>query len=289
MYLSFNARALGLRLSAAETLELASAAGFAGVDLLLRDLVEAGESVPETRSRLVELGLRGGAWPLVMDWKGEEAAYRRSLAELPRYAAIAAELGLTRTGTWVLPELGGRFADQSWEGGVEWHLDRLGPIVEILREHGIRLGLEVIGVESFRVGDGVRFMTRIEELGPLIEPLRRLDAGVGVLVDSYHLFAAGEGAEAACRWGLGSPVWVHLADVPADFGGDRGALVDGKRGLPGEGGGAIDFVGLRRVVEDAGYNGPVTVEPLGWRPLDTVTTIELARRVRTSVRRVWER
>ena len=37
MYPSFNARALGLRLSARATIELAAATGFAGVDFLVRE------------------------------------------------------------------------------------------------------------------------------------------------------------------------------------------------------------------------------------------------------------
>src|SRR5690348_13757802 len=40
MFASFNARALGLALPARPTIALASDAGFAGVDLLVRDLVD---------------------------------------------------------------------------------------------------------------------------------------------------------------------------------------------------------------------------------------------------------
>ena len=43
MFTSFNARAVGLfELSAEETVDLAAAAGYDGVDLLVRDLVRSG-------------------------------------------------------------------------------------------------------------------------------------------------------------------------------------------------------------------------------------------------------
>src|SRR4051794_8100009 len=117
MFSSFNARALGLQLSAAEALDLAAAAGFAGVDLMVRDLVEAGEDRIELRARKDDLGLRGGAWPLPVDWRGARDRFLHDLDRLPRLAEAAATLGLTRTGTWVLPETspefpGGRAADR---------------------------------------------------------------------------------------------------------------------------------------------------------------------------------
>ena len=52
-----------------------------------------------------DLGLRGGAWPLPVDWRGPDDRFRNDLRELPRYAQAAALLGLYRTGTWVLPEV----------------------------------------------------------------------------------------------------------------------------------------------------------------------------------------
>jgi sugar phosphate isomerase/epimerase len=60
MYPSLNSRALGLDLPAKATLELASEAGFEGVDLMVRDIVESGGDVRELRARMNDLGLRGG-------------------------------------------------------------------------------------------------------------------------------------------------------------------------------------------------------------------------------------
>ena len=62
MYACFNPRRVGLDLPAGETLDLAAAAGFAGVDLLVRDLVDSGASPRALRGRLGGQGLRGGGW-----------------------------------------------------------------------------------------------------------------------------------------------------------------------------------------------------------------------------------
>src|SRR5918995_3380787 len=135
MFTSFNARALGLDLSAEETLTLASGAGFEGVDLLVRDLVERGEDPSTVRARMDDLGLRGGAWPLPVEWRGDSRRFARDLARLPKLAEAARLMGLSRTGTWVMPETPDRPEGDdpaviaahraAW---VTFHVERLGAI-----------------------------------------------------------------------------------------------------------------------------------------------------------------
>ncbi|MDX2037590.1 MAG: sugar phosphate isomerase/epimerase family protein [Isosphaeraceae bacterium] len=262
MYVSFNARALGSPLSAEETVALAARAGFEGVDLLIRDLVEAGEQPREIAARIEERGLRAGAFPLPVRWRNDAATYRRELAELPRFAEVAAELGFRRTGTWVLPqtpdELG---TDPDFAAVARFHHDRLGPIASCLAGFGIRLGLEAIGSSTFRAGPGPAFVTRLDELEPRLGPLERLGPNVGLLVDSFHAYAADESIESILERPVENVVWVHVADLPKQTDPDRSTIVDSDRGLPGEHG-AIDSARLLAGLQMLGYDGPVTLEPL---------------------------
>lgn len=154
MYTSWNARAVGLGLTAGETVEVAAQAGFDAVDLLLRDLVESRVDPQSVRGRMDELGLRGGAWSLPVHWRGNPEQFAEDLRDLPRYARAAATLGLQRTGTWVLPETAPTFfpgseGDDLLRRTVRLHVERLGKIAEILadlwkpawsRDHGTSLG-----------------------------------------------------------------------------------------------------------------------------------------------------
>ncbi len=258
MFPSFNARAVGLSLTATKTIEIAASAGFAGVDLLIRDLLEAGESPAALRRRMDDLGLVGGAFPMPVSWKGDEAAFRRDLAALPRLLDAASVLGLLRTATWVLPEI----PDQmSREATVAFHLERLGPIAEALGRYGMRLGLEAIGVERFRSGRTPPFVTRLGDLGPVLNPLASDHANVGLLLDTFHLYASNERLDEAIGGRVASIVWVHVADLPAGASGERAVIEDHERGLPGEHG-AIDNRGILQALLDGGYDGPVTAEPL---------------------------
>lgn len=292
MFTSFNARAVGLDLSIEETLALAAEAGFGGVDVLVRDLVDAGAAISEVRLRMDDLGLRPGAFPMPIAWRGEPAAFARDLDRLPQYAEAAARLGLRHTGTWVMPETPGRLASRQTEADcraevMRLHLDRLGAIARVLADHGIALGLEVIGVPSFRTGRGVPFIARMADLGGLLETLSASAPNVGVLVDSLHLFAAEEEMEAGLRWGVERVVWVHVADMPASFRGGRHTINDDDRGLPGETGN-VENATLLAKLDEAGYDGPVTAEPMAsCRTLAGLSAKEVVHRVAASLGSVW--
>jgi sugar phosphate isomerase/epimerase len=284
MFPSFNARAMGLSLSAEATIDLAARAGFAGVDLLVRDLVESGASPKTLRGRMDDLGLRGGAWPLPMGWRGDEATFRRDLERLPRLAAVAATLGLTRTGTWVMPE-SPTGVDRAEV--IDLHVRRLGAIARVLADHGTRLGLEVLGVESLRAGLGAPLVARLADLDPVLGAVWDEAPNLGIVLDTWHLYAAGEPVEAALAWGVDRVAWVHAADLPAGASPDRSLMRDDRRGLPGEHG-AIDVLGALRTLADLGYDGPVTAEPLGHcRRLEGRDPETAAREVAGALCSVW--
>jgi sugar phosphate isomerase/epimerase len=285
MYTSFNARALGLPLTIEETLEFAAEAGFDGVDLLVRDLVDGGHDPVAVRGRMEELGLRGGAFPLPVDWRGGSESFSRDLKQLPRYAEAARLLGLTRTGTWVMPETAG--AETTREATLQLHVERLGAIADVLDRQGVRLGFEVIGVASSRSGCGQPFIHRLEDLDELAGPLRKKCGNLGVLVDAFHLYAAGEQVDSALRWGVENVVWVHVADLPAGASSERAAIRDLDRGLPGEHG-AVESRELLELLSRQDYDGPVTAEPMpGCRSLTGKAPRDAIRCVADALRSVW--
>ena len=294
MYSSFSARALGLSLSAVETIELAATAGFGGVDFLLRDLRAEGADPKALRTRLDDRGLQAGAWALPVDWRGDADRFHADLAELPRFAEAAAILGATRTGTWVMPETPepagpGQDAASVYGATMEWHCQRLGAIARILDDHGIQLGLEVIGVESSRPGRGLPFVTRLGDLNGVLRLLWPKAANVGILVDGFHLYAAGEAMEMGLHWGVDRVVWAHVADLPAASPPDRRSIQDHDRGLPGENG-AVESGRLLQLLSQAGYSGPVTAEPLArCRSLAGRSAQDVARLVASAMKSIWPR
>ncbi len=293
MYASFNARAIGRTLNAETTVDLAASAGFPGVDLLVRDLQESGADPLVLRRRMDDLGLRGGAWPLPVDWRGDAERFAADLEALPRLADLAATLALTRTGTWLLPGLppappGIDLADHR-RSVVDRHVERLTAIARVLNAAGTRLGLEVIGVESSRTGSLEPLYARLgsDAVGELLDTLRQEVPGVGLLIDTFHLQAAGEPWEVGWSRPIEDVVWIHLADVPEAVREDRRTILDAERELAG----VVEFETTREFLlrlRGQGYDGPVTAEPMGkCRSLTGLSIESAARRVRESLRHVW--
>ncbi|APW59995.1 sugar phosphate isomerase/epimerase family protein [Paludisphaera borealis] len=293
MYACWSARAVGLDLPAEATIEVAAKAGFEGVDFMVRDLVEAGANVDGLRSRMDDLNLRGGAWVLPMNWKNDHEAFESDLKRLPIYAAAAERLGLARTGTWVrfetdpvadLDRISRADRERLADEATAWQLDRLGRIARILDDHGSRLGLEFIGSQAAPTGRGVRLVGTYTELRQRFGRLAAEHPNVGVLVDAFHIFAAGETVDDALTGGVESVVWVHLAD-PTKL--DRASLRDEERTLPGESGTGLSE-SLLETLATWGYDGPVTVEPLGrCSLLERLDPLETALKTRKSLRRIW--
>jgi sugar phosphate isomerase/epimerase len=286
MFACFNARAVGLAtLGTESTIHLAASAGFKGVDLMVRDIVLRGEDPATIRSLLDDRGLKAGAFPFPIDWRKNEASFLRDFETLPPLLEAARVLGLARTGTWVMPESPDRGMTRSEM--VDLHVTRLGRIARLLNDFGIRVGLEVIGVESFRSGRGERFVTRLGDLDPKLGTIWDESPNLGILLDAFHLYASGEPIEAGLAWGVEQIVWVHVADLPPGANLDRTTIIDANRGLPGENG-AIDLRNFLARLLREGYKGPVTVEPLancsslrGLGPTETVMLVKQA------LDRVW--
>jgi sugar phosphate isomerase/epimerase len=216
MLLSFNSRALGLDLGPIQSIQLASKAGFDAVDLLVRDLVDHGPPLHLIADALRERNLRPGAWPLPVQWRGCREVYRLDLARLPVHAQAAQNLGLHATATWVFPAWPDPPPDglPSHKDALGWQVDRLTPIARILTDHGIALGLEIIGIPAARQGAAFPLIHRHADL-PVLLDLFDPSLLVGYLFDSFHLAATDEDPATLLELPERYPiVWVHLAELP---------------------------------------------------------------------------
>lgn len=306
---SLYPRALGWELPARDQIALAREAGFRSIDLAVRDLADRGESAPALRRDLDASGLLGGGFPLPVDWRRfQPASLEADLTRLPQLADDARTLGLTTASTWVLPAAGPdalAFAcaarppyapprDLDHDGLLRLHFALLTPIVRILATRGLRLALEVIGVESFRANRGTPFIHRLADprLRWLLDALNEVvdsppGGAVGLLCDTFHLHAAGETVDHALAFGRDAIAWVHVADLPAGFQGNCSAIQDDDRGLPGESG-LVPIRGILARLAAAGYDGPVSPEPLrGCRALHGLSPSAQAHRLRAALGAVW--
>ena len=276
MYKSLSPGAIGIRgLSLAEGIDLARRTGFAGLDFSIQQAAELGAKA--AANLFSDAGIQCGAWGLPARWNQD--GWRDDLAELPRYAEVAAEMGATRTSTWCPPTS----AERDFESNWQWHLERFTPIAEILAEHGIRFGLEFLGPQTLRPADQHDFISTMEGM---LELAADIGAGnIGLLLDSWHLYTSGGALEDLDKISNADIVNVHVNDAPSGL--TMAEYLDNDRRLPGETG-VIPLAGFMQKLAALGYDGPVTPEPFSARINAMEDPLEAATETAASMTRLWQ-
>jgi len=258
MYRSLNPGAIGVKLPWMECLPLAAASGFEGFDVPIDPAVPASKY----KEALAAHGLRPGGAGLPVDFRGDEKKFEDGLTRLDPIAVRAAEVGVTRFATWILP-----FSDtRPFKENFRFHAERLGKAAKVLAAHGGCLGLEFIGPKTSRKGRKYPFVRTMEQMLELAEAV---GPNAGLLLDAWHWYTS-----------LGTVEDIRALDAK-----QVDAQVDNVRALPGETG-VIDLVGFLGALRDIGYEGPVVPEPFK-KELAALPPADAVRRTGEALARVW--
>ena len=275
MYKTLSPGAIGIRgLSLSESIDLAKTAGFAGLDFSIQQAAELGAGA--ARALFDEAGIKYGAWGLPVRWQSDD--WRNDLAELPRYAAVAAEMGAERVSTWCPPSSTEREFDENFA----WHLERFRAIAEVLAGHGMRFGIEFIGPQSLRPPDKHSFIYTMEGMLELAAAIAT--GNVGLLLDAWHLYTSGGSLADLDKISNADIVNVHVNDAPAGL--TMAEYMDHDRRLPCETG-VIPLAGFMGKLAALGYDGPVTPEPFSARVNAIEDPLEAATVTAASMDQLW--
>ena len=265
MYATIGPDALGVRgLSLSEAIALARDAGFAGLAFDSRAAARAvaEQGLAAVQDQFARAGVKPALWNLPVAWR-DDSRWEADLRELPRLAATARKLGATRTTTY-MPS---GSDERAFLENFDWHVSRLRPIAEILRDEGCRFGIEFIGPRTFRAAFRHEFISTLDGLKELIAAIDT--DNVGVLLDSWHLYTSGGAIVELMHLTNQDVVVVHVNDAPAGIARDE--QIDTVRALPLETG-VIDLVGFMRALREMEYDGPVMPEPFSQRLNDLAAT-----------------
>ncbi len=265
MFKNLSPAAVGIKANFQQTLDLARRFGFGGMDLPVAEIATLTDQrgAQAIRAQLAAATLKLGAFRCPTNFRADEATLETGLAQLPRLAKAAAAVGGARCGASIAPASDAL----DYAANFELHVSRLEPIARILKDHGIRFGIEFIGPKSARRGKKHEF---IWNMGGALELCDAIGAGnVGLLLDSWHWHTSRATTEDIRKLKPDDIVCVHVNDAPPGIATDD--LPDQPRELPAATG-TIDLKGFLQALQAIGYDGPVTPEPfrkdLATRPAD---------------------
>jgi sugar phosphate isomerase/epimerase len=257
--------AIGLRgLGLVESLALARDHGFAGIDFNIREAAElaGARGVGHVRDLFASHGVRPGQWSLPVAWRQDDQ-YQAELAALPKLAELGRALGCTRTCT----VMSSGSPERPYEENFVWHVERLTPIAQALKEQECRLGIEFLGPKTLRARHAHEFIYTLPGLMALSAAIGT--GNVGVLLDAWHLYTSGGELAELDRITARDVVAVHVNDAPPGIPIEE--QIDNVRALPMETG-VIDLPGFMGKLRAMGYDGPVTAEPFSKRVVELAAT-----------------
>ena len=263
MFVSLMPDLIAIEAEPAESIGIAQRAGFGGLDIRLNRFTDSviGFGVDRFRDAMAEAGLRPGYSSLTAQKIGVGAdEWNREIADLPRRAGVARELGYQRATSVVLP-----FSDDLDEAAnTAMHVERIRQAADILADYGIAFGVEYVSPKSRRAGKKYEFVHDLRGAMALLGEVDRPNAGL--MLDCFHWACAGESESQIAELDSGIIVAVHLNDFVADRPVEEQTVME--RLLPGESG-LIDIEGFLRGLARCGYTGPLTAEPTHPRWKDT--------------------
>jgi len=233
--------------------ELAHRHHFEAVEPMSGEL--AGMSPAELAGVLGDLKEKNLVWAAAgcpVDLRGGHVGFRDGLAKLPRIADGLQRAGVTRMGTWLSPS----HRELTYMANFKQHATRLKEIAAVLKDHGLRLGLEYVGSQHLLVGGRYPFVHTMAETLELIAAIGT--GNVGLVLDSWHWWTARDSADDIKALKSSDVVSVDLNDAPVGI--DRAYQRDNQRELP-MATGMIDIAAFVNALQSVGYNGPVRPEP----------------------------
>lgn len=245
--------AIGISGEPPEIIRLAQTHGFESVQPDMGWLArQDADGLRRMREALAAAKLKWGAAGLPVEFRQSDEAFRKDVATLPKAAAALQAVGATRVGTWLMPG----HNDLEHAANLGRHANRLREVAQILRDHGLRLGLEYVGTPSLRARFRHPFVHNLAGTRELIAAIGV--PGTGFVPDSWHWWTAGDTAVALRELRNEDIVAVDLNDAPAGV--PLAEQQDGRRELPAATG-VIPVKEFLTVLLELGYDGPVRAEP----------------------------
>ncbi len=276
MFKSLEVNAINVRADFPRSVELAARYGFQGVHLDLDEVATLG--IARAKEILDRAGIRPSAFRFPIDYTQPEPRFKAKLDRFPAQCEVAQALGITRTAYWIRP-----FHDEmDFDRNYAFHLDRLGRLGTVMKQYGIRMGLEFIGPKTLLPGHPYTF---IRTMDGMLKLCREIGTGnMGLLLDAYHLYTSHGSIADVERLTDADIVEVHVNDAPAGIPVDE--QLDLVRALPGETG-VIDLVGFLKALARVGYSGPVMVEPFSER-VNAMAPDDAVRTTAEALDKVWK-
>ncbi len=270
---------IGVRAEQRQALEYAVKYGFEGITPSPSEFEnKSAAEIREWVQRMKDQGIRYSSSGLPVEFRRDEDRFQRDLALLPKQASLLKQLGVTRMATWISPG----HNELTYLQNFEQHKRRFREVAKVLKDSGIRLGLEFVGPRTSRARYRFGFICTQVGMMELVEAIGT--GNVGLLLDSWHWYTSHGTVQELLQLSNKDVIHVHVNDAPSGIPVDE--QIDNRRKLPVTTG-VIDLKGFINALVRIGYDGPVECEPFDQELRKTEADAALAKTIE-SLNRLWD-
>jgi len=246
-------RAIGVKATQLETIDLAHRYGFESVEPKPDYLASLSDAeLAKLKDDLKSKNLVWGVAGLPADLRAPEDKFAESMKALPAFAKTLRRAGVTRVTKYLSPS----HPALTYLQNFKQHVRRVADAASVLDGEGIRFGLEYVGPRTSLVLEQYPFIHTMAETKELIAAAGKRN--VGFVLDSFLWYTAHETVADVLSLKGEDVISVDISDAPAGIPVDQ--QIDRTRALPASTG-VIDIGGVLNALNKIGFDGPVRVEP----------------------------
>lgn len=254
MYKNLSPSAIGVFGRQTELLEIALTHRFKGLEIDITELTKRAQTTGAAQAcrYMMSAPVTIGGFELPIRWTGDDKNFAAEMAQIPLLLEVAGNISADRCWTPIRPTCDQRpFPDN-----FKFHVERLQKVADALAPGNIKLGLALMADPADRADGGFEFIHQVDPLLALLASLQR--DNVGIVLDAWSWWVGGGDLDKVRTLRGDQIISVRLADIPADA--DLATITAEQRLMPGEGG-QIDSAALIAVLDELGYDGPVSLAP----------------------------
>jgi sugar phosphate isomerase/epimerase len=254
MYKNLDPSALELSCSQNELIELTLTHRFGGMNLDLEPLQQTVEEKGMDQAlrflKSAPIKISTARLPVALDTK--EGKFRARMIDVPKFVELAK---LLKCDTLVV-HLSPGSVDLPYHENFQLHSQRIDELAAVLAESDMRLGLAFTAASERRIGLPHAFVATPDGLLAFLKTSSATN--LGVVVDVWEWAVGGGSAELLSGISADQIFDVRLSDISPGF--DAETVAETDRKMPSATG-EIDLVGYLKVLEEIGYEGPLTPAP----------------------------
>jgi sugar phosphate isomerase/epimerase len=252
--IALNPGIIGVKANVQQALDYAIGFGYETISPYVEEIMQhySSQQLSDLRDKMKEHNIGFGSTNIPVDFRNDKRTFNDDFKNLGKFCKAMEKQGATRVNTWIISS----HENLTYNENMKEHAYRLGECARVMKDHGIRLGLEYLGTRPLVTQNRYPFISTMKEGKELIAATGQ--SNVGFVLDSFHWYTANDTKADILSLKPEDIVVVDINDARNGF--SRETQVDGKRELP-LATGVIDLKPFMEGLVDIGYDGPVRTEP----------------------------